>query len=86
MTKIVLDVLPRPYATTLKGYRQKLPVVRRQGRIHQHVQKAAYGPSKHDRMPEVFYTPYAAAPNLPFPISLDNFLVLSWDGCRWQSG
>ena len=35
------------------------------------------GPSKHTRM-EVFYTPYAAAPNVPW-VDLPNFLVLWWN-------
>jgi D-arabinono-1,4-lactone oxidase len=77
VTRIVIDVLPRPYATTLKGdvknYRCK-----DKAEFINLFQKLLTDPSKHDRM-EVFYTPYAAAPNLPFPLPLENFLVLSWD-------
>ncbi|WP_181314499.1 D-arabinono-1,4-lactone oxidase [Phormidesmis priestleyi] len=77
VTKIVLDVLPRPYATTLKG-EVKNYLCEDKAAFISTFKKMLTGPSKHDRM-EVFYTPYAAAPNLPFPVSLENFLVLSWD-------
>ena len=77
VTKIVLDVLPRPYATTLKG-EVKNYLCKDKAAFISTFQSLLTGPSKHDRM-EVFYTPYAAAPNLPFPVALENFLVLSWD-------
>jgi FAD/FMN-containing dehydrogenase len=77
VTKIVLDVLPRPYATTLKGEVKNYLCIDKAAFIST-FQKLLTGSSKRDRM-EVFYTPYAAAVNLPFPRPLDNFLVLSWD-------
>lgn len=77
VTRIVLDVLPRPYATTLKG-EVKNYLCKDKAEFISTFRPLLTGPSKHDRM-EVFYTPYAAAANLPFPVSLDNFLVLSWD-------
>jgi hypothetical protein len=76
VTSIVIDVLPRPYATTLKGGRQRYLWKDKQAFIAG-MQQLLSGRSKHDRM-EIFYTPYAAAPNLPW-VDIENFLVLWWD-------
>jgi len=76
VTRITLDVLPRPYATTLQGGTVRYLLKDKPAFVKQFKQQLT-GPAKHSRM-EVFYTPYAAAPNLPFP-SLPNFLVLWWD-------
>ena len=77
VTKIVIDVLPRPWATTIQGGKERYLLEDKQAFTAQ-FQQLLNGPSKHTRM-EVFYTPYAAASNLPFPVSLKNFLVLWWD-------
>ncbi len=77
VTRITIDVLPRPYATTLKGGTQRYLYKDKEAFIAG-MQELLTAASKHTRM-EVFYTPYAAAPNLPFPTSLPNFLVLWWD-------
>lgn len=76
VTRIELDVLPRPYATTLQGGAQRYLVKDKQAFIAQ-LTNLLTGPSKHTRM-EVFYTPYAAAPNVPW-FDLPNFLVLWWN-------
>ena len=76
VTRITLDVLPRPWATTLRGSATRYLMKDREAFIDQ-LSKLLAGPSRHDRM-EIFYTPYAAAPNLPVP-AMNNFLVLGWD-------
>jgi FAD/FMN-containing dehydrogenase len=76
VTRITLDVLRRPYATTLQGGTQRYLWKNKQAFVAG-LQELLTGTSKHSRL-EVFYTPYAAAPNLPFP-ALPNFLVLWWD-------
>jgi len=76
VTRITLDVLPRPYATTLQGGTQRYLWKDKQAFVTG-FQELITGTAKHDRL-EVFYTPYAAAPNLPW-IPLPNFLVLWWD-------
>jgi FAD binding domain/D-arabinono-1,4-lactone oxidase len=76
VTRITLDVLPRPYATTLTGGTTRYLLKDKQAFVAEFT-KQLMGPAKHSRI-EAFYTPYAAAPNLPFP-PLRNFLVLWWD-------
>jgi len=76
VTRIRLDVLPRPYATTLQGGTKRYLLKDKVAFIAEFEQQLT-GTGKHDRI-EVFYTPYAAAPNVPFP-ALPNFLVLWWD-------
>jgi FAD/FMN-containing dehydrogenase len=76
VTSITLDVLPRPSATTLQGGTTRYLLKNKAAFVAQ-FQQLLTGPSKHDRM-EVFYTPYAAAPNLPW-VPLPNFLVLWWN-------
>ena len=76
VTRMTLDVLPRPYATTLRGGTTRYLLKDKQAFVAE-FKKQLTGPAKHTRM-EVFYTPYAAAPNLPF-LPLPNFLVLWWD-------
>lgn len=77
VTKISIDVLPRPYATTLQGGMERYLLKDKQAFIAE-FKKLLTGPSKHTRM-EVFYTPYAAAPNLPVVPPMPNFLTLWWD-------
>ncbi|HVE70040.1 MAG TPA: FAD-binding protein [Thermoanaerobaculia bacterium] len=71
VTKIILDVQPRPYATTLLGGTQKSLWKNKQAFVSG-MQGLLTGPSKHDRL-EVFYTPYGAKWLQP------NFWVLWWD-------
>jgi len=72
VTRITIDVLPRPYATTVQGSTNRYLLKDRQSFIDQFKTLTA----EFDRM-EVFYSPYAAAPNVPF-VPLPNFLVLGW--------
>ena len=76
VTRITLNVLPRPYATTLKGGTQRYLYKDKQAFIAGFKEQLT-GATKHTRI-EAFYTPYAAAPNLPWT-PLPNFLVLWWD-------
>jgi FAD/FMN-containing dehydrogenase len=76
VTRLTLDVLPRPYATTLQGGMKRYLLPDKSSFVAE-LGRQLTGPSKHDRL-EVFYSPYAAAPNLPFP-HLANFLSLWWD-------
>ena len=71
VTRIILDVQPRPWANTLQGGTQKYSWANKQAFVTG-MQGLLAGPSKHDRL-EVFFTPYAA------PFSQPNFLVLWWD-------
>jgi hypothetical protein len=72
VTRMTLDVLPRPYANTVQGQTNRYLLKDRQAFIDKFKTLTA----EFDRM-EVFYSPYAAAPNLPF-VPLPNFLVLGW--------
>jgi FAD/FMN-containing dehydrogenase len=71
VTRIILDVQPRPYATTLQGGTQKSLWKNKQTFVSG-MQELLTGASQHDRL-EVFYTPYAA------PWFQPNFWVLWWD-------
>ena len=72
VTRITTDVLPRPYATTVQGRTDRYLLKDPQAFIDKFKTLTA----EYDRM-EVFYSPYAAAPNVPF-VPLPNFLVLGW--------
>ena len=73
VTRITIDVLPRPYATTVQGRTDRHLLQNRRAFIDKFKTLTA----QFDRM-EVFYSPYAAAPNVPF-VPLPNFLVLGWN-------
>ncbi|MBV8614832.1 MAG: FAD-binding protein [Acetobacteraceae bacterium] len=73
VTRITVDVLPRPYATTVQGQTARYLLKDRQAFIDKFKSLTA----EFDRM-EAFYSPYAAAPNVPF-VPLPNFLVLGWN-------
>ncbi len=78
VTRITLNVLPRPYANTLPGGTDwyRLANFKLETDPSQFVAKfkeLLTGPAKHSRM-ECFFTPYAA----PF-LGQNNFLVLWWD-------
>lgn len=76
VTSITLEVLPRPWATTLQGD-QKRYLLADQAAFVAKFKELLTAPGAHARV-ESFYTPYAAAPNVPF-VHLPNFLVLWWD-------
>lgn len=71
VTRIILDVQPRPYANTLQGGTQWY-LWKNQQSFVTGMQELLTGPSQHDRL-EVFFTPYGA------PWNSQNFLVLWWD-------
>jgi hypothetical protein len=71
VTRIILDVQPRPYANTLQGGTQRYLWKDQQSFIAG-MQELLTGSSQHDRL-EVFFTPYAASWHV------QNFLVLWWD-------
>ena len=68
VTSVILNVLERPFATTLQGGTERLTIKDKAGFIKN------FKPflEKYDRV-ETFFTPYAA------PWGLSNFLVLWWD-------
>jgi FAD/FMN-containing dehydrogenase len=76
VTRMTIDVLPRPYATTLKGETKRY-LLKNKDMFIGEFQKLLTGPSKYDRM-EAFYSPYAAAPNMPVG-ALPNFLLLGYN-------
>lgn len=76
VTRVVLDVLPRPFATTLQGGTKRYLLADKDAFIAK-LASLLSGPSKHARM-EVFYTPYATAPTVRW-LGQPNFLVLWWD-------
>src|SRR5262249_5274717 len=71
VTRLTLNVLPRPWANTLQGSKERFLAATKQDFIAEY-KKRRLGPGKHDRM-ECFFTPYAA------PFNIDNHLVLCWD-------
>ncbi len=71
VTRITLDVLPRPYANSLQGGTQRF-LWADQSSFVAGMQSLLTGSTKHDRL-EVFYSPYNAHYNYA------NFLVLWWD-------
>lgn len=73
VTSIVLDVLSRPYATTLQGGSQRLGLADKSA----FVQTFKTLVENHSRL-ETFFTPYATA-TVGFPLYSKNFLALHWD-------
>jgi FAD/FMN-containing dehydrogenase len=71
VTRLTLNVLPRPWANTLQGSKERFLAATKQDFIAEY-KKRLLGPGKHDRM-ECFFTPYAA------PFKIDNHLVLWWN-------
>ncbi|SHA02823.1 hypothetical protein BTHERMOSOX_725 [Bathymodiolus thermophilus thioautotrophic gill symbiont] len=76
ITRVVIDTLSRPLITTLQGGKAHYLLKDKQAFTIKFKQ-LLNRPLKYDRI-EVFYTPYAAASNLPIP-AMKNFLVLWWD-------
>ena len=73
VTSVTVDVLSRPWATTLRGGRSGWDSVT--GRLSSRNSKELV--NAHTRL-EVFFTPYATA-DVGFPLYTKNFLVLWWD-------
>nr|WP_241865563.1 D-arabinono-1,4-lactone oxidase [Paracoccus salsus] len=71
VTRITLDVAPRPCATSLKGATRRFLAADKSSFVAA-LKPMLSGPTKSDRM-EVFYTPYAAK------VGINNFLALTWD-------
>jgi FAD/FMN-containing dehydrogenase len=72
VTRMTLDVLPRPWANTLQGGRERYRLLAKSDFVAK-FKELLTGPAKHARV-ESFFTPYAAQ----FP-PFGNFLVLWWD-------
>jgi FAD/FMN-containing dehydrogenase len=72
VTRMTLDVLPRPWANTLQGGTARYRLLTKSDFVAK-FKELLTGPTKHSRV-ESFFTPYAA----PFP-PFANFLVLWWD-------
>ena len=71
VTRLTLNVLPRPWANTLQGSKERFLAATKPDFIAEY-KKRLTGPEKRDRM-ECFFTPYAA------PFSISNHLVVSWN-------
>lgn len=71
VTRITLNVLPRPWANTLQGGAERFLLTSKAAFVAKFKQLLT-GQSKHTRM-ESFFTPYAAG------FGINNFLVLWWD-------
>jgi hypothetical protein len=69
---MTLDVLPRPWANTLQGGKEKYRLLTKSDFVAK-FKELFTGPTRHTRL-ESFFTPYAAQ----FP-PFGNFLVLWWD-------
>jgi FAD/FMN-containing dehydrogenase len=73
ITSVTVDVLSRPWATTLQGGTQRLGLGDQSAFVAEFQQLI----NAHTRL-EVFFTPYATA-DVGFPLYTKNFLVLWWD-------
>ena len=73
VTSMTIDVLPRPYASTLYGDSERYGVENEQAFVAQFQPLLA----NHARL-ETFFTPYATD-SVGFPLYTKNFLVLWWD-------
>ena len=71
VTRLTLNVLPRPWANTLQGSKERFLAATKPDFIAEY-KKRLTGPAKHDRM-ECFFTPYAA------PFDINNHLVVWWN-------
>jgi D-arabinono-1,4-lactone oxidase len=72
VTRMTLDVLPRPWANTLQGGKERHRLLTTSDFVAK-FNELLTGPTKHTRL-EAFFTPYATQ----FP-PFGNFLVLWWD-------
>jgi len=72
VTRMTLDVLPRPWANTLQGGTERYRLLTKSDFVAK-FKELLTGPTKHTRL-ESFFTPYAAQ----FP-PFGNFLVLWWN-------
>jgi FAD/FMN-containing dehydrogenase len=73
VTSITVDVMNRPYATTLQGGTERLGLADKSA----FVKKFKTLLTDHTRL-ETFFTPYATA-SVGFPLYAKNFLALYWD-------
>lgn len=73
VTSFVLNVLSRPYATTLQGGSERLGLGDRAAFVQKYKELLA----AHTRL-ETFFTPYATS-TVGFPLYSKNFLALHWD-------
>ena len=71
VTRLTLNVLPRPWANTLQGSSARFLAATKSDFIAKYKERLV-GSKKHDRM-ECFFTPYAA------PFKIDNHLVVWWN-------
>ncbi len=71
VTRLTLNVLPRPWANTLQGSTERFLAATKPDFIAKYKERLE-GPAKHDRM-ECFFTPYAA------PFNISNHLVVWWN-------
>jgi FAD/FMN-containing dehydrogenase len=71
VTRITLNVLPRPWANTLQGGTERFLLTSKAAFVAK-FKHLLTGQSKHTRM-ESFFTPYAAG------FGINNFLILWWD-------
>lgn len=74
VTSVTIDVLPRPYATTLQGGSQRYGIKDKSAFVAQFQTLLA----SHTRL-EIFFTPYATKYVDQFPLYTKNFLALWWD-------
>ncbi len=74
VTSVTIDVLPRPYATTLQGGSTRYGIKDKSAFIAQFQTLL----TNHTRL-EVFFTPYATKYVDQFPLYTKNFLVLWWN-------
>jgi FAD/FMN-containing dehydrogenase len=71
VTRITLNVLPRPWANTVQGGTERYLLATKPNFIAKY-KELLTGPAKHTRL-EAFFTPYAAG------FGISNFLSLWWD-------
>jgi hypothetical protein len=72
VTSVAIDVMKRPYATTLQGDTNRFRLAGKSEFIEEFIELV-----KHCRL-ETFFTPYATA-SVGFPLYAKNFLALWWD-------
>jgi hypothetical protein len=74
VTSVTIDVLPRPYATSLQGGSERLGIADKSAFVDR-FQRVL---ENHARL-EIFFTAYATSWVNTFPVYANNFLVLWWD-------
>jgi FAD/FMN-containing dehydrogenase len=74
VTSVTIDVLPRPYATSLQGGSERLGIADKPAFVDRFQRLL----ENHARL-EIFFTAYATSWVNTFPVNANNFLVLWWD-------